>query len=133
MIIVIFKYIKLSLIIFFTTFLLILFIDFFLGNTVLRKLDPYLSKTQFYERLIRIDHPIYHHGFRENVIYNEAKNKSIVRKSLLAACAIREGEVFGEHNLTVKRPGTGLSPMRWDEVVGCKSPRDFFQDELIEL
>jgi N,N'-diacetyllegionaminate synthase len=64
---------------------------------------------------------------------SEAKNKSIVRKSLVAACAIREGEVFGEHNLTVKRPGTGLSPMRWDEVVGCKSPRDFFQDELIEL
>ena len=56
---------------------------------------------------------------------SEAKNKSIVRKSLVAACAIREGEVFGEHNLTVKRPGTGLSPMRWDEVVGCKSPRDF--------
>ena len=74
MIKVIFKYTKLSSVIFFTTFLLTLFIDFFLGNTILRKLDPYLSKTQFYERLIRIDHPIYHHGFRENVIYNEAKN-----------------------------------------------------------
>ena len=50
-----------------------IFVDFFLGNIILRKLDPYLSKTQFYERLIRIDHPIYHHGFRGNVIYNEAK------------------------------------------------------------
>jgi N,N'-diacetyllegionaminate synthase len=64
---------------------------------------------------------------------SEAKNKPIVRKSLVAACSIREGEVFGEHNLTVKRPGTGLSPMRWDEVVGHKSPRDFVLDELIEL
>ena len=69
-----FKYTKLFLIIFLTTILLTLFIDFFLGNTILRKLDPYLSKTQFYERLIRIDHPIYHHGFRKNVIYNEAKS-----------------------------------------------------------
>ena len=73
MIRVFFYYTKLSLIIFFTTFLLILFIDFFLGSAILRHLDPYLSKTQFYERLIRIDHPVYHHGFRENVIYNKSK------------------------------------------------------------
>jgi N,N'-diacetyllegionaminate synthase len=64
---------------------------------------------------------------------SEAKNKPIARKSLVAACAIREGEVFSVHNLTVKRPGTGLSPMSWDEVMGHKSPRDFFVDELIEL
>ena len=74
MIRVFFYYTKLSLIIFFTTFLLILFIDFFLGSAILRHLDPYLSKTQFYERLIRIDHPVYHHGFRENVIYNKSKS-----------------------------------------------------------
>ena len=69
-----FYYTKLSLIIFFTTFLLILFIDFFFGSAILRQLDPYLSKTQFYERLIRIDHPVYHHGFRENVTYNKSKS-----------------------------------------------------------
>lgn len=64
---------------------------------------------------------------------SEAKNKPIVRKSLVAACAIRAGEVFGEINLAVKRPGMGISPMRWDEVMGRKASRDFAVDELIEL
>ncbi len=64
---------------------------------------------------------------------SEAKNKPIARKSLVAACAIRAGECFNETNLAVKRPGTGLSPMRWDEVLGRKAPRDFAPDELIEL
>ena len=64
---------------------------------------------------------------------SEAKNLTIVRKSLVAAHTIRKGEVFCETNLTVKRPGTGLSPMRWDDVLGCKAPRDFEEDELIEL
>jgi len=64
---------------------------------------------------------------------SEAKNKPIARKSLVAACAIREGEIFSKNNLTVKRPGIGLSPMRWDEVLGCKAPRNFLPDELIEL
>jgi N,N'-diacetyllegionaminate synthase len=64
---------------------------------------------------------------------SELKNIPIVRKSLVATCAIREGEVFSEANLTVKRPGTGLSPMLWDEVLGQKAPRRFEADELIEL
>lgn len=64
---------------------------------------------------------------------SEAKNKPIARKSLVAACAIRAGEVFSETNLAVKRPGTGMSPMRWDEVLGRKAPRAFAADELIEL
>jgi N,N'-diacetyllegionaminate synthase len=64
---------------------------------------------------------------------SEAKNMPIARKSLVAACAIRAGECFSETNLAVKRPGTGLSPMRWDEVLGRKAPRDFAPDELIEL
>ena len=64
---------------------------------------------------------------------SEAKNLSIVRRSLVAAHAIRAGEVFSEANLTAKRPGTGLSPMRWDEVMGRKAPRDFLPDEVIEL
>jgi N,N'-diacetyllegionaminate synthase len=64
---------------------------------------------------------------------SEIKNIPIARKSLVAAYSIREGEVFSETNLAVKRPGTGISPMRWDEVLGCKAPRDFRVDEMIEL
>jgi N,N'-diacetyllegionaminate synthase len=64
---------------------------------------------------------------------SEAKNLPIARKSLVAACTILEGEVFSETNLTVKRPGTGVSPMRWDEVLGGKAMRCFKTDELIEL
>jgi N,N'-diacetyllegionaminate synthase len=64
---------------------------------------------------------------------SEAKNISVARKSLVAARIIRAGERFTEANVAVKRPGTGLSPMRWDEVLGRKAPRDFAPDELIEL
>ncbi|MGB6355822.1 MAG: N-acetylneuraminate synthase [Steroidobacteraceae bacterium] len=63
----------------------------------------------------------------------EAKNKSIARKALVAARSIRAGEIFDESNLAAKRPGTGLSPMRWDEVIGRAAPRNFAPDELIEL
>ncbi len=62
---------------------------------------------------------------------SEAKNKPIARKSLVAACAIRVGECFNETNLTVKRPGTGLSPMRWDEVIGQIAKKDYEKDDLI--
>jgi N,N'-diacetyllegionaminate synthase len=64
---------------------------------------------------------------------SESKNKSVARKSLVAAIPIRAGEIFNVANLAVKRPGTGLSPMRWDEVVGRTASRDFSSDELIEL
>lgn len=63
----------------------------------------------------------------------EERNKLVVRKSLVAATQIRAGELFSATNLAVKRPGTGISPMRWDEVIGKYAPRDFAQDELIEL
>lgn len=63
----------------------------------------------------------------------EIKNKPIARKSLVAARPIQFGERFSEDNLVTKRPGTGISPMRWDEVIGRKAPRDFSEDELIEL
>lgn len=63
----------------------------------------------------------------------EEKNKAVARKSIVASRPIRAGEQFDPTNLTVKRPGGGLSPMRWDEVVGRVSARDFFADELIEL
>jgi N,N'-diacetyllegionaminate synthase len=64
---------------------------------------------------------------------SEARNKPIVRRSLVAACDICAGDVFSEANLVAKRPGYGVSPMRWDEVVGRKASRDFDADELIEL
>lgn len=64
---------------------------------------------------------------------SELKNKPIARKSLVAARPIKAGEPFSEENLMVKRPGTGISPMQWDEVIGRTAPRDFSEDELIEL
>lgn len=64
---------------------------------------------------------------------SEAKNIPIARKSIVAGRPIKAGETFDEHNLAVKRPGTGISPMRWDEILGRKAARDFAADELIEL
>lgn len=64
---------------------------------------------------------------------SEAGNLSIARKSIVAACAIRAGETFMAENLAVKRPGTGISPMQWDEVIDKIAPRDFDPDELIAL
>jgi N,N'-diacetyllegionaminate synthase len=64
---------------------------------------------------------------------SEIKNKPIARKSLVAAKPIRVGERYTAENLTVKRPGTGISPIRWDEVVGRVASRDFAVDELITL
>ena len=64
---------------------------------------------------------------------SEIKNKAIARKSIVASVKIEKGDVFGNDNLTVKRPGTGISPMMWDEVIGKKASRSFEADELIEL
>jgi len=64
---------------------------------------------------------------------SESKNMTIARRSLVAATSIMSGECFTEDNLTVKRPGTGISPMRWDEVLGRTAIRDFEPDEMIEL
>jgi N,N'-diacetyllegionaminate synthase len=64
---------------------------------------------------------------------SEIKNKIIARKSIVASKFIRKGENFTEENLTVKRPGNGLSPMQWFEIIGRVSSRDFDEDELIAL
>lgn len=63
----------------------------------------------------------------------EKKNIPIARKSIVASKNIQEGEVLTIDNLTVKRPGTGISPMRWEEVLGRRSVRNFSEDEIIEL
>lgn len=69
----------------------------------------------------------------KQVSHSEKKNMDIARKSIVACCLIKAGELFTEENITVKRPGNGISPMRWDEVLGKRAPRDFREDELIEL
>jgi N,N'-diacetyllegionaminate synthase len=62
---------------------------------------------------------------------SEAKNIHIARKSLVALKAIKKGEVFTEQNLTTKRPGNGISPMRWEEFIGKVSEKDYLPDDLI--
>jgi N,N'-diacetyllegionaminate synthase len=64
---------------------------------------------------------------------SERKNSAVARKSIIAKRHIRKGEVFSEENLTVKRPGSGISPMKWFEVIGHTAVRDFEEDELIIL
>lgn len=64
---------------------------------------------------------------------SEKKNICVARKSIVAKRYIQKGEIFTEENLTVKRPGNGISPMQWFEVLGRRAVRDFQEDELIEL
>lgn len=70
---------------------------------------------------------------RKEPTKSEKKNIAIVRKSIVAKCDIETGEVFTEDNLTTKRPGTGISPMQWSQVVGQRAKRKFNSDELIEV
>ena len=71
-------------------------------------------------------------GLKE-VSASEAKNKPIARKSIVASKSIKKGDFFTEENITVKRPGIGISPMQWDEVIGKTAKKDFEEDDLIEL
>ena len=70
---------------------------------------------------------------KKKVTDSERPNIIVARKSIVAARAIKAGEVYTEENVTVKRPGNGISPMKWDDVLGKTAPRDFEYDELIEL
>lgn len=63
----------------------------------------------------------------------EVPNKAVARKSIIAKRDIKKGDIFTEENLTTKRPGNGISPMRWNEVLGQTAKRDFSEDELIEI
>ncbi|WP_041960227.1 N-acetylneuraminate synthase [Sulfurospirillum arsenophilum] len=62
---------------------------------------------------------------------SEIKNMPIARKSIITCKAIVKGERFCEENITIKRPGDGLSPMRWDEIIGTIATRDYAEDELV--
>ena len=70
---------------------------------------------------------------KKHVSDSERKNMVIARKSIVAARPIISGEILNEDNLTIKRPGNGISPMKWNEVIGTIAKRDFVEDELIEL
>lgn len=64
---------------------------------------------------------------------SERGNMAIARKSIVAACDIKAGDILTADNLDVKRPGNGVSPMQWDNVIGTRAVRDFMADELIVL
>ena len=70
---------------------------------------------------------------KKHVTDSEAPNKAVARKSIVAARPIQAGEEFTADNLTTKRPGDGISPMRWYQVLGQRAKRDFEEDEKIEL
>jgi N,N'-diacetyllegionaminate synthase len=73
-------------------------------------------------------------GSSQKAISNsESENIAIARKSIVASRFIAKGEAFTAGNLTVKRPGNGISPMEWDNIIGRTAKRDFEEDELIEL
>lgn len=70
---------------------------------------------------------------RKDISLSERENRLVVRKSIVAKKSIKAGETFTVENITTKRPGTGISPMKWYDVLGKIAARDFKQDELIEL
>ena len=69
----------------------------------------------------------------KSVSKSERKNRSIARKSIVAKKTIHKGEMFSEDNLTTKRPGNGISPMHWNDLIGRTSNRDFQKDEVITI
>ena len=72
-------------------------------------------------------------SFEKKPTETEMKNRKVARKSIVAARNIRIGEEFSEENLTTKRPGDGISPMLWNEMIGKKATKDFCEDDLITL
>lgn len=64
---------------------------------------------------------------------SESKNIAIARKSIVASRHILKGEILSDDNITVKRPGNGISPMKWDQVIGTTAIKDFDYDQLIEI
>lgn len=62
---------------------------------------------------------------------SETKNMSIARKSIVASRPIQKGEMLNSHNMTIKRPGNGINPMQWDEILGSVAFKDYQKDELI--
>lgn len=63
---------------------------------------------------------------------SEKKNMEIARKSIIASCIISKGDIYSEENLTVKRPGTGITPMKWEQIIGTTASRNYCIDDIIE-
>lgn len=93
-------------------------------------LEPHQLKTMV-ESIRHIEEAL-GNGVKE-VSNSERKNIAIARKSIVAATTIKKGELFTEENLTVKRPGGGISPMKWDEIIGTTASREFLPDEIITI
>lgn len=68
----------------------------------------------------------------KQITKSESANISVARKSIVAANEISEGEIFNSLNLTIKRPGNGISPLEWDQIIGKKANKNYLKDELIE-
>ena len=94
-------------------------------------LEPYELKAMV-SAIRNIEKAISGDGIK-HISNSEQKNIAIARKSIVAARDIKEGELLTEDNLTVKRPGTGISPMRWEELIGTKAVRDFLEEDFIEV
>lgn len=101
------------------------------GPDQLASLEPNELKTMV-KAIRNIELAISGNGIKE-ASESEKKNIDIARKSIVAKQDILKGDIFTEKNLTTKRPGTGISPMRWDEVIGQKSHKDYNADDLIEI
>ena len=71
--------------------------------------------------------------FEKEPCVSEIKNIEIVRKSIVAKVDIAKGEILNEKNITTKRPGTGINPMLWNEIIGMKATKNFEKDQLIEV
>ena len=100
------------------------------GPDQLASLDPQELK-QMVDGIRRIEKAL--GGGAKEVSASEKKNIAIARKSIVATVDIKKGELFSEKNIAVKRPGNGISPMKWESVLGEIAKRDFLADELIEL
>ena len=70
---------------------------------------------------------------KKRVTKSEYKNLSIARPSIVAAYSIKKWDKFNKNNLAIKRPGTGISPMKWEKILGKKAKKSFVKDEIISL
>src|SRR5690554_1270836 len=94
-------------------------------------LEPHQLK-EMVKSIRNIEQAISGDGIKKPSV-SERKNIEIARKSIVASKTISKGEFFTEDNLTTKRPGIGISPMKWDEVIGKVATKDYSTDDLIEL
>ncbi len=69
----------------------------------------------------------------KRIMPSEVPNRNVARKSIVSNTFIKENEIFTDKNLTIKRPGIGISPMHWDELLGSKASRDYRPDEIIDF